>query len=127
MTASARASRTPITTTEQAIERLSKLILAVGLSTPRGFQSRCEFLQLAYRFGLVHDIESYALWDRHEGLGERTLDACFEMGDSEAVISVLIRHARQHDYLNQIEREIDDPATFARWCSYADRQAELPL
>lgn len=127
MSASSSASRTPITTTEQAIERLSKLILAVGQPTQRGFQNRCEFVQLAYRFGLVHDIESYALWDRYEGLGARTLDTCFEMGDSEAVISELIRHARQHDYTGQVEREVNDPKTFARWCSYADRQAELPL
>jgi len=120
-------SKTPIQTTEQAIARLSKLLRPIGQDTPAGFRARVEFVQLAYRFGLVHDIVSYTLWDRFEGLGERAFDTCFEMGDSEAVIAALIPDARQHDYLQNIEAEIGDAKTFARWCSYADRQVELAI
>lgn len=49
------------------------------------------------------------------------------MGDSQEVISELIRDARQNDYLEQIRSEIGCAKTFARWCSYADRQGQLAL
>lgn len=113
---------TSIATTEKAILRLATLTRSIGQCTKAGFLARVEFVQVAYRFGLVRQLQSYALWDRFEGLGERAFDTCFEMGDSEQVISHVIQDARRHDYLHAIESEIGDAKTFARWCSYADRQ-----
>ncbi|HHK2839816.1 TPA: hypothetical protein ACQRN8_003051 [Pseudomonas aeruginosa] len=98
----------------------------VGLTTASGFKARVRFVQLAYRHNLVHEITSYQLWDRgFEGLGERTFDTCFEMGDSPEVIAELIRDARTHGYAGNIEMEVGNPDCFARWCGYADRQQEL--
>lgn len=100
----------------------------VGMPSAQGFKARVRFVQLAYRHNLVRDITSYQLWDRgYEGLGERTFDTCFEMGDSAEVIAELIRDARQHGYTGNIESELGNPECFARWCSYADRQGELAL
>ncbi|MGV6475551.1 hypothetical protein [Azotobacter vinelandii] len=112
----------------ETVRRLHALCNAVRSTGTRGSKARIEFVQLAYRYGLVEEITSYALWDRgYVDLGERTFDTCFEMGDSEEVISALIQDARQHGYLGYIEQEINCPKTLARWCSYADRQGELAL
>ena len=100
----------------------------VGFPTLQGFKARVRFVQLAYRHNLVRDITSYQLWDRgYEGLCERTFDTCFEMGDSAEVIAELIRDSRLHCYTGNIESELGSTESFARWCSYADRQGELAL
>lgn len=47
------------------------------------FNSRVQFLVLAFKHGLVDDIRNYSLWDRgYEALGERQFDACFELTSS---------------------------------------------
>lgn len=110
------------------VNELFSLRHKVGLSSTQGFKARVRFVQLVYRHKLVGDITSYKLWDRgYEGLGERTFDTCFEMGDSPEVIAELIRDARRHDYARNIEDELGNQECFARWCSYADRQGELAL
>jgi len=112
----------------QAIKRLHSLRFAVGQPTQRGFKSRVEFLQLAYRFDLIEAITSYRLWDEgYIDLGERTFDTCFEMGDSAEVIAGLIADARSGGYLESIRTKVNDPVQFARWCGYADRQPALAL
>jgi hypothetical protein len=89
------------------------------------FKSRVEFVVLAFKYRLVSEITSYELWDRgYEGLGEREFDACFEMNDSEEVIAELIRTARKEGFIDSI-KEWCGNESFARWCSYADRQGEL--
>ena len=98
----------------------------VGLTTASGLKARVRFVQLAYRHMLVHEITRYTLWDRgYEGLGERTFDTCFEMGDSDEVIAELIRDARIRGYADNIEMEIGNSECYARWCSFADRQQEF--
>lgn len=89
------------------------------------FQARVQFVVLAFKYGLVDDITSYTLWDRgFEGLGERQFDTCFEMDDSEEVIAELIQTARKEGFIDSIQTWCGNES-FARWCSYADRQAEL--
>lgn len=89
------------------------------------FKSRVDFVVLAFKYGLVHEITTYELWDRgYEGLGERQFDACFEMGDSEDVISELILTARKEGFIDNIRNWCGNES-FDRWCSYADRQGEL--
>lgn len=86
---------------------------------------RVEFLSLAYKHDLVSDITSYRLWDAGwEGLGERQFDTCFEMGDSQDVITDLILRAKKEGFLDKIQAECG-PETFQRWLSYADRQIPL--
>lgn len=89
------------------------------------FKHRVEFVVLAFKHGLVDDITSYSLWDLgFEGLGERQFDTCFEMGDSEEVIAELITIARAQGFIESIKLWCGEDS-FARWCSYADRQGEL--
>ena len=89
------------------------------------FISRVEFVVLAFKYGVVSEITNYELWDRgYEGLGERQFDTCFEMGDSEEVIAELIRTARKEGFIDSIKNWCGNES-FARWCSYADRQGEL--
>ena len=57
-------------------------------------------------------------------LGERQFDTCFEIGDSEEVIAELIRTARKEGFIDSIKNWCGNES-FARWCSYADRQGEL--
>lgn len=110
------------------IKELHSLQVKVGSAQSFGFHSRVQFVKLAYRHNLVRAITTYQLWDQgYEGLGERTFDTCFEMGDSQEVICELITDARRHGYLANIEREIGNADCFARWCSYADRQGVLSL
>jgi len=89
------------------------------------FKSRVEFVVLAFKYRVVSEITTYELWDRgYEGLGEREFDTCFEMGDSEDVIAELITTARKEGFIDSVKEWCGDES-FDRWCSYADRQAEL--
>jgi hypothetical protein len=89
------------------------------------FEARVQFLVLAFRHDLVDAIVSYELWDSGlEGLGERQFDNCFEMGDSPDVISALINSARREGFIEKIQAWCGEES-FARWCSYADRQGDL--
>jgi len=89
------------------------------------FEARVEFVVLAFRHDLVDAIVHYELWDSgFEGLGERQFDCCFEMGDSADVISALITTARREGFIEQIQHWCGEDS-FARWCSYADRQGDL--
>lgn len=89
------------------------------------FEARVQFLVLAFRHDLVDAIVSYELWDSGlEGLGERQFDSCFEMGDSPDVISALINSARREGFIEKIQAWCGEES-FARWCSYADRQGDL--
>ena len=89
------------------------------------FQSRVQFLKLAFQHGLVEDITTYEMWDRgYEGVGERQFDACFESGDSEEVIAALIEAARAEGFIDSIQQWCGEES-FARWCEYADRQLAL--
>ncbi|MFJ7794375.1 hypothetical protein [Pseudomonas sp. NPDC096950] len=89
------------------------------------FKSRVEFVVLAFKYRVVSEITTYELWDRgYEGLGEREFDTCFEMGDSEDVIAELIKTARKEGFIDSV-KEWCGNESFDRWCSYADRQAEL--
>ncbi|WP_289228067.1 hypothetical protein [Pseudomonas syringae] len=88
-------------------------------------KNRIKFVQLAFQHSLVSEIVDYELWDKgYEGLGERSFDTCFEMGDAEDVIAALIVHARNNAYIDNVMRFCGEPS-FAKWCSYADRQACL--
>lgn len=112
---------------EVAIKRLHALRNRVGMPGTEGFKARVEFLCLAYRYDVVGDLESYRLWDQgYAGLGPRTLDTCFEMGDSQEVIGRLIQDARTLGYLENIRAELNDDEVFQRWCEY-DTQGTLPL
>lgn len=112
---------------ESAIKRLYALRNRVGMPGTEGFRARVEFVCLAYRFNVVRDLQSYRLWDQgYTDLGPRTLDACFEMGDSPEVIGRLIQDARTLGYLENIRAELANDAEFQRWCEY-DTQAALPL
>lgn len=88
------------------------------------FKHRVEFVQLAFKHGLVPEITSYSLWDRYEGLGEREFDTCFEMGDSADVIAELIKTARAEGFIDSV-RSWCGEQSFISWCSYADRQGLL--
>lgn len=89
------------------------------------FKARVQFVELAFRHGLVDDIVDYRLWDQgYEGLGERQFDTCFEMGDSEDVIAALIKTAREEDFIDSVRMWCGEEC-FDRWCSYADRQGRL--
>lgn len=89
------------------------------------FNARVEFVILAFKHNIVDEITNYELWDRgYEGLGERQFDTCFEMGDSQDVIAELIKTARRDGFIDNIRAWFGDES-FGRWCSYADRQAQL--
>ncbi|MGO4801140.1 hypothetical protein ACEN2T_17820 [Pseudomonas sp. W22_MBD1_FP4] len=96
-----------------------------GLTTKlHHFKARVEFLQIAFKHGVVNEIINYELWDRYEGLGERQFDTCFEMGDSQEVIAELIKTARAEGFIDSV-RIWCGAESFDRWCSYADRQGQL--
>ncbi|NWD58866.1 hypothetical protein HX878_29605 [Pseudomonas veronii] len=106
---------------------LTSIYLALhGLTTRLHlFKARVEFLRLAFKYSLVCEITNYELWDvGYEGLGERQFDTCFEMGDSEDVIAELIKTARSEGFIDSV-RIWCGGESFARWCSYADRQGQL--
>lgn len=106
------------------IDRLHRLRRKVGLSD--GIKFRAEFLALAFKHGLVKDICHYRLWDEGwEELGERTFDTCFEMGDSEDVIAMVVIQARSEGFLDAIRDYCNMPGAFERWLGYADKQACL--
>lgn len=89
------------------------------------FEARVQFVVLAFKHDLVDEIISYELWDRgYEGLGERQFDTCFESGDSEDVIAALITTARTEGFIDRVRSWCGDES-FARWCSYTDRQGAL--
>jgi len=89
------------------------------------FSARVKFVVLAFKHDLVDEITHYELWDKgYEGLGERQFDTCFESGDSEHVIAALITTARAEGFIENVRRWCGEES-FARWCGYADRQAEL--
>lgn len=99
---------------------LQKLALKLDL-----FKHRVEFIVLAFKHGLVESIVTYELWDRgYEGLGERAYDTCFEMGDSQEVIAEVITIARRDGFIDAVRLWCGEES-FARWCSYADRQGTL--
>jgi len=103
-------------------------VCAVLLKLTHGlhrFEARVQFVELAFRHGLVNDIIHYVLWDEgYEGLGERQFDTCFEMGDSEDVIAALFKTARQEGFIDSV-RQWCGEESFNRWCLYADRQSNL--
>lgn len=109
----------------KVIQRLQVLANGlVGSNSAAGFKGRVEFMSLAIKHDLVDDIASYSLWDAgYEGLGERSVDTCFEMGDSEEVIAELIKKARAEGFISAVSGFAG--SCFERWCSYADRQASL--
>jgi hypothetical protein len=89
------------------------------------FDVRVQFLVLAFKHDLVDAVVSYELWDLgFEGLGERQFDNCLEWGDSADVIAALITTARREDFIEKIQTWCGEES-FARWCSYADRQGDL--
>jgi hypothetical protein len=89
------------------------------------FEARVQFLVLAFQHDLTDAIVSYELWDGGiEGLGERQFDNCFEMGDSADVIAELITTARREGFIEKIRTWCGEES-FARWCTYADRQGDL--
>lgn len=103
---------------------IGKQLLKLSRQVHR-FEARVQFLVLAFQHDLVDAIVSYELWDGGlEGLGERQFDNCFEMGDSADVIAELITTARRAGFIEKIQAWCGDES-FARWCSYADRQGDL--
>ena len=103
---------------------IGKQLLKLSRQVHR-FEARVQFLVLAFQHDLVDAIVSYELWDGVlEGLGERQFDHCFEMGDSADVIAELITTARRAGFIEKIQAWCVDES-FARWCSYADRQGDL--
>ncbi|MEW6163613.1 MAG: hypothetical protein AB1642_00980 [Pseudomonadota bacterium] len=110
----------------QIIDRLYGLRRKIYLCGEQGFQSRVEFLCLAFQHGLGTDIRDYQLWDEGwEELGERQWDTCFEMGDAEQVIGEVVRRARAQGFIDSVREYCNMPGAFARWESYADRQSVL--
>jgi len=106
---------------------LHALRAKVGLPGKPGLTARIEFVTLALRHELVREIESYSLWDAgYEGLGGRTLDTCFEMGDADAVAAGVVEHARAHAYEDRARAQIGEDQ-YARWALEADRQGSLAL
>lgn len=89
------------------------------------FEHRVAFVKLAYSHGLVRGIVDYTFWDAgFEGLGERQLDDCFEMGDAEEVAIELIKDARANGYVENVRSHFGDEA-FNRYSARVDRQASL--
>lgn len=106
------------------IDKLHGLRRKVGMSN--GIKHRVEFLTLAFKHGLVKDICQYRLWDEGwDGLGERTFDTCFEMGDSDEVIAMVVTQARSEGFLDVIQHYCNVPGSFERWLEYADKQQKL--
>jgi len=119
---SLRYVRTP--SERKIIDKLHALRRKVGL--PDGVKFRAEFLALAFKHGLVSDICTYRLWDEGwDELGERTFDTCFEMGDAEEVIAMVVSQARNEGFLDAIRNYCNMPGSFDRWLGYADKQACL--
>lgn len=111
---------TTVKTRQQAIDRLYSI-----RNKTHQFARRVEFACLAYQFDLSKEISNYSLWDAgYEGLGERQLDSCFEMGDAELVIHELLKDARAKGYTSRIKDAIGDQC-FARWEQVADFQGSL--
>lgn len=106
------------------IDKLYALRQKVGLGD--GIKYRAEFLALAFKHGLVKDICNHQLWDEGwQDLGKRTFDTCFEMGDAEEVIAMVVTRARNEDFLNAIREYCNMPGAFERWLGYADKQVKL--
>ncbi len=110
----------------EIIDRLHGLRRKIYLCSEQGFQSRVEFLCLAFRYGLGADIRDYQLWDEGwEELGERQWDTCFEMGDAEQVISEVVQRARAQGFIDAVREYCNVPGAFERWENYADRQGAI--
>lgn len=89
------------------------------------FDYRVKFVILAFKYNLAYEITRYELWERgYEGLGERQFDSCFEMGDSEEVVIELIKAAREEGFIDNVRNFVGEES-FARYCSYVDRQGSL--
>lgn len=89
------------------------------------FKSRVEFAVLAYKYDLVSEITRYELWDAgFEGLGERQMDDCFEMGDCWEVVAEVMTAARKEGFEANIKRHIGEDS-FAKWVTNTDRQGCL--
>ena len=82
-----------------------------GLS---GTKKRIEFLTLVVEAGLFSDMVNYVHFDSY-GLGERTLDTCFEMYDSANVVaSILTKSNLEPLFKTQLIRAIGQ-TTFDEW------------
>jgi len=103
------------------IDKLHRLSLKI--QRDYGIKYRVKFVALAFKHGLVEAIGSYQLWDEGwQGLGSRAFDTCFEMGDAEAVIAMVVTQAKSEGFLDAIRNFCNTQDTYERWLGYADKQ-----
>lgn len=107
--------------TLEAITKLKKLKPRLGDKKPT---HRIEFARTAYKEGLIGDLRSYELFDDF-GIGERDLDSCFEMNDSNVVVHALMKEAQSEP---ELESNIKAHEDWARWMAIyksEEKQADL--
>jgi hypothetical protein len=77
-----------------AVKQLQKIASTKSFrgTGKRGVNKRIEFLELLNKSMLLEKVRRYDLFDEYK-IGERTIDTCFEMGDSDEVIAGIITKA----------------------------------
>ncbi len=79
-----------------------------------GTKKRIEFVTHVVEGKLWRDMVAYVYYDSH-GVGERTLDTCFEMFDSEHVVAALIEKANKCEGFKNLLIEAIGKESFNSW------------
>jgi len=91
-----------------------------------GTKKRIEFLTLVIEARLYSDIIDYTYYDSY-GLGERTLDTCFEMYDSDQVVAALIEKASGNDYFKALLINAVGNDTYCNWFNRNQKIQDVEL